>query len=131
MQDRLAKNKEWRQKNDSGRLPIQVEPPRFLADPNHRKKVVGKHLYALAKLAKKLSKVDKALASRLKDCHGTFLKQVRGMCFETEKEDIMRRSKAPLEHTFNNHEFCNSSWCYKLQADKKGVPYTTPAHRPF
>ncbi len=41
-------------KNDSGRLPIQVEPPRFLADPNNRKNIVGKHLYALAELAKKI-----------------------------------------------------------------------------
>ena len=75
--------------------------------------------------------MDKALALQLKDYHGTFLKQVRGTCFETEKEEIMRRSKAPLEHTFNNHEFCKSSWCYKMQADEKGVPYTPPAHRPF
>ena len=34
---------------DSGRLPLHVKvSPKFLADPNHCKKVVGKYLYALA-----------------------------------------------------------------------------------
>ena len=118
-------------KADTGRLPLEITPPNFLADPNHRKKVVGKHLYALAKLAKKASKVDKALALRLKDYWGAYLKQVRDRNFETDGDEIMRLSKAPLEHCFNNHEFCSKTWCYKLQADEKGIEYYPPENRPF
>ena len=38
-------------------------------------------------------------------------------------EEFTRLSKAPLEHLFGNHEYCNVKWCQKLQADaeKKNI----------
>ena len=54
-------------KKDNGQLPLHISPPNFLADPNHRKKVVGKLLYAMAIAPKKVSNIDKPLAQRLKD----------------------------------------------------------------
>ena len=49
-------------KIDYGKLPIHMTPPNFVADPNHRVKVFGKHVYDLAKSSKKVSEVDKPLA---------------------------------------------------------------------
>ena len=45
-----------------GRLPLHVTEPTFLADPTHRKKTFGKHLYALANMPNRRSKVTKQLA---------------------------------------------------------------------
>ncbi len=100
-------------KADTGLLPLAIKPTTFLADPTHQK-IDGKHLYALAKLVKKASKVNKVRALRLKDYWGAYLKQVRDRNFETKGDNIMRLSKAPLEHCFNNLEFCSKTWCYKL-----------------
>ena len=49
------KTKNNQLKKDNGKLPLHVIPPSFLADPNHRKKVVGKQLYAMATAPKKLA----------------------------------------------------------------------------
>ena len=67
----------------------------------------------------------------MKDYWGAYMKQVRDLDFEKEKTSIMRLSKAPLEHCFNNHEYCKKTWCYKLQADEKGLIYRPPPNRPF
>ena len=60
-------------KSDLGQLPIHITPPKFLADPNHRTKVVGKVLYSYAKMAKKNSTVDNALAQRIKEYWDIFM----------------------------------------------------------
>ena len=51
-------------KKDTGRLPLEIEDPSFLADFNHRMKVVGKSAYFLASMPKKESMVNKATAER-------------------------------------------------------------------
>ena len=63
--------KDWPLNDDgnkltSGRLPSHIPSPKFLADFNHRVKSVGKGIYELATVSKKISMVNKDLAKRMK-----------------------------------------------------------------
>jgi len=68
----LMKKSEWprtskgHKKTDNGRLPLHIPEPTFLADFNHRVKVLGGKIYALANASKKESEVDTGFAGRLK-----------------------------------------------------------------
>ena len=73
------KTKKGYKKKNNGRLPLHIVEPRFLTDPNHRTKVVGKVLYKLASLPLKYSKGDNALAQRIKEYWDTFLRQICGL----------------------------------------------------
>ena len=39
--------------------------------------------------------------------------------------------KAPLEHRFGNHMYCDSKWCHFLKAEENGKFYTPPESDPF
>ena len=110
---------------------MHIDLPSFWADPNHRTKVVGKVLFTFAQLAKKYSTIDKALAQRIKEYWGTFLKQIRRMDWEQDQQLILSKAKAPIEHVFDNHQYCSETWCYKLQAQNEGKVYNPPPNRPF
>ena len=72
-------------KKDNGRLPLHIPEPQFLADFNHRVKVVGKSVYNLAKMPQKQSMVTKAMAERIKTNSGAMLRQIRHLkCKEDE-----------------------------------------------
>ena len=43
----------------------------------------------------------------------------------------MDKAKDPLEHQFNNHVYCNPSWCHSKRAAAEGKIYTAPDHDPF
>jgi hypothetical protein len=96
-------------KRTPGRLKYPVPEPRFLADPAHRKKTLRNHLWKLKKKGIKggnyglvegdilrLSRYFIYMARQLKD---------------VPKEDWIDSGKAVLEHHFDNHEFCRSSFC--------------------
>ena len=91
--------------NPKGLLPSSVPEPIFLADPTHRVKSIAKYFFQLAKLPLYKSPVTKDLAIRLKKYVGYMLKQQR---FNTLAE-IRHASKAPLNHLFDNHDYCCSS----------------------
>ena len=116
-----------RKKNCHGRLPLRVPEPLFLADPSHRKKTLGKNLYALASLPSSKSLVTKELAQKLMISYGYMLYQIRKMKWETDRDEIMRKVQAPLEHRFGNHCYCSDTWCRFLKAEKDGKTYTPPA----
>ena len=105
-------------KKDNGRLPLDIEEPKFLADFNHRVKTVGKRFYELASAPQKTSQVDSSLARRMKLNWGTMMKQVRHMQWEKEEEKIKQKIMAPVGHLFGNHEYCGN-WCYVLKARKE------------
>lgn len=90
-----------------GKLKKSVDVPKWLADPSHRTKVVAKPIYALAAAPKSKSLVTKLDAMRIKKYYSYFIKQCRDLPFE----EMKRRSLAPVEHLFNNHEYCHESWC--------------------
>ena len=47
-------------------------------------------------------------ALRLKKYVSCYIVQHRNGDFET----FVANAKAPVEHLFDNHEFCDESWCY-------------------
>ena len=99
-------------KKCSGALPVHMKPPTFLADPNHRVKVFGKHLFELARASKGVSEIDTSLAQRLKEYWGKALSGIKSLDPDKDREEIIRRGKAPLDHLFDEHNNCGS-WCYK------------------
>ena len=113
-----------------GMLPIHMKPPSFLADPNHRVKVFGKHVYMLARASKKESDIDSSIAQRMKEYWGKALAQIKTLHPVRDKELIVKKGKAPLEHLFDVHEYCGD-WCYKKKALEEGKDYVPPDNRPF
>ena len=67
---------------------------------------------------------------RMKSYQGTMLKQVRYLDYK-RNERINRQVLAPVEHLFNNHEYCGEQWCQILQAQKEGKPYVPEESRPL
>ena len=106
-------------KNKKGKLPEYIPEPIFLADPTHRVKTIAKYIFQLAKMPLSESPVTKDLALQMKKYFGYFLKQQR---FST-LDQIRHASKAPLHHLFNNHQFCNVSWCLAKRAEENGDNY--------
>jgi len=109
------KNKQGQPKEDYGKLSVHELSPRInLADPNHRTKVLGKHLYPLTTLRKDSGKqLSKPMAERLKLNFGKGLHQNRGKPPNELRNGLM----ASLEHEFGNHEYCSAVWCKWLKAN--------------
>ena len=95
------------EEHKKGQLKEGVPEPEWLADPTHRTKCVAKPIYGLASANKATSLVTKLDAMQLKKYYSYFVKQSRNLPFE----EMKRRSLAPLEHLFNDHRYCHSSWC--------------------
>ena len=115
----------------SGKLPDLIPPPKFLADFNHRVKSVGRAVYELAMLSKSKSMVDKNLAKRLKLYWSKMLQQVKKFDLQDDWEEIEKRVRAPIEHIFNNHLYCQETWCYALKAKNENKTYIPDDKRPF
>ena len=121
VEEGLMREEDWpRTKNnvkkkDNGRLPLDIEEPKFLADFNHCVKTVGKRFYELTSAPQRTSQVDSSLARRMKLNSGTMMKQVRHMDWEKNEKQIKQKIMAPVEHLFVNHEYCGK-WCYVLKA---------------
>ena len=115
----------------SGKLPDLIPQPKFLADFNHRVKSVGRAVYELALMSKSKSMVDKNLAKRLKLYWSKMLQQVKKFDLQDEWEEIEKRVRAPIEHVFDNHQFCQETWCYALKAKNEGKTYLPDEKRPF
>ena len=109
------KNKQGQPKKDYGKLSMEELPPRInLADPNHRTKVLGKHLYPLTTQRKDSGRrITKPMAERLKLHFGKALHQNRHECTERLEQGL----RATLEHEFGNHEHCSNVWCRYLKAN--------------
>ena len=121
----MATECKWWKKKENGRLPIHIPEPTFMADFNHRVKVVDKAVYHLAKMPKKESEVTKPMSKRIKTNWGSMLRQIRHLEWEKNQKKIKEKVLAPIEHLFNNHQYYNDSWCLVLKAKKKqGTIYT-------
>ena len=113
-------------KNDTGKIPQHVTIPKFLANPSHRKKVVGTQLYSLTRQPKKTSEVTNEDAKKLKSMWGYMLSGLRELDPVNDKKEIQKRGKAVLEHYFNNHRLCDISWCKWLQSRENNTRYKAP-----
>ena len=67
----------------------------------------------------------------MKTYWGSMLKQIRYLDWEKEEEKIKEKVLAPVEHLFNNHQFCDEKWCYVLKAQKEGKPYVPEVSKPL
>jgi len=102
---------------DHGEIPGHMPEPSFDADPNHRKKLVGKVLWGLAKKnvgeKKTMTKCD---AMRLQRYYSFMARQLK---HKTTDEEMLKSGQAVLEHHFDNHECCGD-WCIrKDQTDEE------------
>jgi hypothetical protein len=94
---------------DKGRLPGHIIPePKFVTNPNHRKKVFMKHLHALkAMKASKRCTITRMDITRLgKNLFGYMARGLR----RHPEEEWTDAGKAVIEHHFDNHSHCGA-WC--------------------
>ena len=104
-----------------GKLPKHILQPIFKDDPSHRVKVVAIKWYKLKAQPVSQSTMTGELAGRLKRSWGYMIKQHRNGTIE----DFVEAAKAPLNHTFNNHQFCGD-WCQAVKAQKENKVYHNP-----
>ena len=123
----LMKQEDWplndkgKPVDDNGQLPLDVpEIKEYYSDPNHRTKVFGKALYALAVAAKRtvnIYRFTKGKAQKLKRNKGYWMKKENKGTFE----EFVQSSAAVIDHQWNMHERCGL-WCRfspKQPADKQ------------
>jgi len=106
----------------TGWLPAEINPIRtYLVDPSHWHCVVyGSHLYKLERNLKEMKKTDcKCLI-----CN--FGYAVKQNCKKT-KEEFPKAMMAAMEHPFDNHEFCNPSWCHFWEDSIQKSDWCCPA----
>ena len=99
-----------------GRLPGVIPQPTFVADPNHRRKLMTGELRLLAKQVKAhnltMTPMD---ATRLGKNFGYMIRSLHRLP-EEKHEDA---AKAVLEHHFDNHQYCGE-WCRRrLQSEEE------------
>jgi hypothetical protein len=92
---------------DKGRLKAVVPEPLFVADPNHRRKVLTGELVALAdeKVAVKetMTKMD---STRIGKNFGYFIRALPRM----DECQYIDAARAVIEHHFDDHTYCGQ-WC--------------------
>jgi hypothetical protein len=104
----VGKNKgELQIRPDKGKLPPQVPQPRFVADPNHRRKGLTGELIKL-ELGKKefkgsLTRMD---CTRIGKNFGYMARTLQ----RKPESEFVATAQAVLEHHFDNHEYCGD-WC--------------------
>ena len=110
------------QYDGKGKLPIHIPIPIFLADPSHRVKVMSSPIFKLAqgetKDPRQCKKID---ALRIKKYIGCYIYQNRNLPIS----QMIKKAKAPVEHLFNCHEWCDPEWCWAKQLDAKQQELTT------
>ena len=97
-----------------GMLPLDVHQPTFLCDPSHRVKVMVKEVFKLALKSKAKSECEKIDALRLKKYIGCWIAKNKSLPFD----ELKAKRKAPIEHLFGNHEWCDSDWCFSKELDE-------------
>jgi hypothetical protein len=104
----VGKNKgELHDRPDNGRLPAHVPEPEFVADPNHRKKVLTKDLRTLnAKLAADKFGMSSLEVTRIGKNYGYMIRSLKRLT----EDKFLVAGKAVIEHHFDNHEYCGG-WC--------------------
>jgi hypothetical protein len=92
---------------DRGRLPADIPEPNFVADPNHRRKVLTGELIGLAmsKVADRqtMTRMD---ATRIGKSYGYMIRQLKNL----PEEQYCAAGKAVLDHHFDDHRGCGP-WC--------------------
>ena len=96
-------------KNHGGSLPLDIPVPQWFADPTHRAKCVAGSFFEMTKGAKSDTRATKIDALRMKKYYSYFIKQNSSKKIEW----LLQHALAPLDHLFDDHRLCDSSWCHK------------------
>ena len=113
--------------NIGGSLPLDIPEPKWYADPTHRAKCVAGSFFELCKGKKSDIRATKLDAFRMKKYYSYFIKQNRSKGLSWLREHAM----APLNHMFDDHSLCHSSWCHrkKKSDDEKEGKTVDPSER--
>ena len=98
---------------EGGKLAETTPTPRFLTDPGHRIKVIGKALFGLVTKTKNIDEVRTVDVLRLKKYFSFYISQNKHKSFDEFKRNI----RSPIEHLFGDHTYCDSSWCWAKDYD--------------
>lgn len=88
------------------KLQNNVLQPSFSADPNHRRKVTAKPIFVMIYTTKDLNICKKLDALRIKRYTRYYIRQNRTKPLPVFIDNV----KAPVEHLFNDHTWCDTSW---------------------
>jgi hypothetical protein len=92
---------------DKGKLPAHVPEPRFVADPNHRRKSLSGELIKLDKSVVKvrhtMTRMD---TTRISKNFAYFVRILK----DRPVHEYVDGSNAVLAHHFDNHQYCGD-WC--------------------
>jgi hypothetical protein len=92
---------------DRGKLPAYIPEPSFVADPNHRKKVLTGELIALDKArVQERATMTRMDSTRLGKNFGYMIRTLKHL----DPSEYVRAGSAVLEHHFDSHEYCGD-WC--------------------
>jgi hypothetical protein len=113
--------------SNGGKLQENVEEPKFLANPSHRKRVFARAIYSLASAPVKVSKVTKGLASHLKYCYRACVKRNQKL----SAEELSKKVYNILNHVMGDHTDCYAAWCYDVKATEENKVYNPPKEHRF
>ena len=107
--------------HDGGSLEEGIPEPKFLANPSHRIKVMTSPIYKMVSDTMDPRRCKKNDVNRLKKYCSCYVYQNRHLPLA----EIVRKAKAPVEHIFNNHEWCNMEWCWAKDIDDNTMEMIT------
>jgi hypothetical protein len=98
-----------------GKLRQDVPSITFLADPGHRCKVMLKAIFANVSETKTSQNIRKVDAMRIKKYTSFYIMQHR----QGDLKKFVQNARAPIEHLFNEHAYCDASWCWAKDIEEK------------
>ena len=105
-----------RSKDNGGKLPEGIPEPRFLADPSHRIKCMSKPIFNM------VTSPPVKDPGRAKNIDACRVKKYSGCCIAKNKmislDEFCSKAKAPIEHLFNCHTWCDAEWCWAKELDE-------------
>ena len=102
-----------------GHLPKSFAGIDVLADPSHRKRVVGGKYYKLGRKKVSVSRLTNAQAGKLRKNFGYWQSQTKNLTFE----DMKYLKDVPIMHATGDHSKCSSEWCHARRLQEEGKTY--------
>ena len=100
---------------NGGKLPQGIPEPTFYADPSHRIKCMAKPIY------KMVTSPPVKDPGRCKNIDACRVKKYTSCCIAKNRmlpiDEFCSKAKAPIEHLFNCHTWCDAEWCWAKQLD--------------
>ena len=101
--------------NAKGKLDVTIPEPTFMADPSHRIKVMSAPIFAMVTKVLDPNKCEMIDAMRVKKYVVCCILKNNHLPLD----QFHQKMRAPLEHLFNNHEWCDGDWCWEKELDSR------------